>query len=93
MSGQNERAVFRPQFTLGLLYAVAIFFLYCLLLVMPELLDVMRSVPPGPAQEEAAREAAYEATRRRLPWALVATILTLIVAAYTRALPGMRGGR
>jgi len=87
------RARFEPRSTLGLLYFFACFFLYCLLLAAPALFEVARSMPPGPEQQEAARRAAQEALRGRLPVALLAALLTVGALAWARALPGMRGPR
>ena len=87
-----RKPAFRPRFSLGLVYFFAFFFLYCFVFALPALIEVATSVPPGPEQEEMAKQAAYEATRQRLPFALIAAVITVAVANYTRALPGMRGG-
>jgi ABC-type sulfate transport system permease component len=81
---------FQPRFTLSLLYLFGFFLLYCLLFVAPELYEVLRNVPPGPEQEEAAREAAREAIRPRLLYALGAALFTTAVGARAGWLPGMR---
>ena len=55
---------FQPRFTLGLVYLFGFFFLYCLLLIAPSLLEVAQTVPPGPEQQEAAQKVAHEVVRR-----------------------------
>jgi hypothetical protein len=72
------------------LYLFAFFFLYCLLLVAPELVEVARSHPPGPDQEAAAREAARRAMRPRLPVAFGLALATVAIAGHLGKLPGLR---
>ena len=86
----SRTPTFQPRFTLSLLYLFGFFLLYCLLFVAPELYDVLQNVPPGPEQEEAAREVARRAIRPRLPFALAAALVTTVVAARAGWLPGMR---
>ena len=83
-------ASFQPRFTLSLLYLFVFFFLYCLLLVLPQLYEAARSVTPGPAQEEMAKQLVREAIRPRLWIALVASVATTALGAKTGVLPGMR---
>jgi len=81
---------FRPRFTIGLFYLVAFFFLFSFLQVLPALLEVLTSMPPGPAQERAAAEAAQQSVR---PLASVALSLgATSLGSYYRLLPGMRVG-
>ena len=87
---RSRPPTFQPRFTLSLLYLFGFFLLYCLLFVAPELLEVMRNVPTGPEQEQAAREAARQAVRPRLPFALAAALVTSVIAARAGWLPGMR---
>lgn len=82
---------FRPRFTLTLLYIAAIFLLYCMLFALPELIHVLRTTPPGPEQQELAREAAREAVRPRVLFAFLAAVGTVAAGAYTRRLPGLGG--
>jgi hypothetical protein len=88
----RSRPRFQPRFTLGLFYLVAFFFLYCLLLVSPQLYEVALSVPPGPEQEEVATQMVREAIRPRFWIALVASVLTTAIGARSGVLPGMRPG-
>ena len=82
---------FQPRFTLGLLYLFGFFFVYCLLLVAPSLVEVAQTVPPGPEQREAAQEVAREVVRPRLWIALALAAVTTTLCAHFRVLPGMRG--
>jgi hypothetical protein len=81
---------FQPRFTLSILYLFGFFFLYCVLLVAPSLLEVLRTVPPGPEQQEAAQQAAHEAVRPRLWIAAVLSALTTVLGAHYRILPGLQ---
>jgi hypothetical protein len=90
---RKTRTTFEPRFTLSILYLFGFFFVYCLLLVSPALWEVLRSVPTGPEQEEAARIAAQAAIQPRLWIAVVAAASTTILGAHFRVLPGMRSRR
>ena len=91
MSGDSRsRPSFRPRFTLGLFYIFLFFFLYCMLLVSPQLYEAARSLPPGPEQEELTKQMVREAMRPRLWIALVASVATTAIGARTGVLPGMR---
>jgi hypothetical protein len=72
------------------LYLVGFFVLYALLLILPDLLDVLAQVPPGPEQEAIAREVAREAAAPRLLPALALALATAGLGAYYRVLPGLR---
>jgi TctA family transporter len=85
------RATFQPRFTLGLLYLVAFFVVYCLLLAAPALIDVANSMPPGPDQQEAAARAAQEALQSRLWIAGVAALVTTAIGIRAGVLPGTAG--
>ena len=87
------RATFQPRFTLGLLYLVAFFVVYCLLLAAPALIEVANSVPPGPEQQEAAAHAAKEAVQSRLWMAGVAALVTTAIGIRAGVLPGTRAPR
>ncbi|MDP7075976.1 MAG: hypothetical protein QF890_10740 [Myxococcota bacterium] len=89
---QRPRASFQPRFTLSLLYLALLFFVYSLVLIAPELADVLR--PAGPEDEAAVKAAAAEAARQvsgpRLPWAMGLAIATLFLGAKVGFLPGLR---
>jgi hypothetical protein len=81
---------FQPRFTLSILYLFGFFFLYCLLLVAPSLLEVAKTVPPGPEQQEVAQQVAREVVRPRLWIAVALAALTTVLGAHYRVLPGLR---
>ena len=85
--------VFRPRFTVGLLYVFALFFLFCLMIVAPALYEVWQTVPPGPEQEAAAERMARAAVAPRLHVAFIAAVIVTAVGAHTGALPGLRAPR
>jgi len=87
---RKKGGAFEPRFTLSILYLFGFFFVYCLLLVSPTLLEIIESVPTGPEQEEAARVAAQAAIQPRFWIAIVAASLTTVLGAHYRVLPGMR---
>ena len=87
---RSRPPTFQPRFTLSLLYLFGFFLLYCLLLVAPELHEVMQNVPTGPEQQQAAQEAARQAVRPRLLYALAAALATTVVAPRAGWLPGLR---
>jgi hypothetical protein len=90
--------VFRPRFTLTLLYLAFFFFLFGILLALPELLAGARDLGPGPEElttEELdrARETAREALRGgRLLVALALAVIATGLGAFARVLPGLREG-
>jgi len=91
-------ATFRPAFTLLLLYFFGVFLAFSLLLALPALLDALRTLPPGEgpltdAERAVAADAAREALRGRVPYAVIATVVVLGIGVWTRALPGLRGPR
>jgi len=79
---------FRPAFTLSLLYVVVFFFVYAFLMVLPQLLDLLSSMPPGPEQEQAATRVAREGTHPLV--AFVLSLATTALGAHFQVLPGMR---
>jgi hypothetical protein len=87
---QRAGPQFRPVAVLGLLYFALFFVVFGLLLVAPELGNVMNTIPPGPEQQTAAQEAVHAAFRPRLPFALVLALVTTAAGAYFRLLPGFR---
>ncbi len=77
---------------LSLLYLAVFFLAYSLLLIAPELLEVLNTVPTGPEQERMAEQVAHDALAPRLPIAIALSLLTLGVAGYYQRLPGLRSG-
>jgi len=86
-------AAFQPRFTLSVVYLFGFFFLYCLLLVSPSLVGVLRDVPPGPEQQAIAEKVVREAVRPRLWIAVVLSVVTTALGAHYRVLPGLRERR
>ena len=90
--------VFRPRFTLTLLYLAFFFFLFGLLLALPELLEGARDLGPGPEEltpEELdrARDTARDALQGgRLLVALALAVIATGLGTYARVLPGLREG-
>ena len=89
-SRRAARTTFRPTFTITIATFVLFFLAISLLLVLPQLLEVASQLPPGPEQQQRAREVAAEAIRPKLPLALfAAALLTGLVRAWGR-LPRLR---
>jgi hypothetical protein len=87
---RNPGPRYRPVAMLGLLYFAAFFLAYCMLLVMPELMEVLETVPTGPEQEAAARDLAKEAIRPHLLLAFALALATTALGAHYKKLPGFR---
>ena len=87
--------VFRPRFTLMLFYLVGFFFLYGLLFALPELLAAASELPAGPEELTPEEQAQAEAIARqalgggKIQLALMASIVTVGLAAWKSALPGL----
>ncbi|MBW2229558.1 MAG: hypothetical protein JRG92_03170 [Deltaproteobacteria bacterium] len=81
---------FKPRGTIGLLYIVVFFFLFSFLQVLPDLIDLLSEMPPGPAQEEAAKRAAEQQVNVLVSVALA--IGATALGAWLRILPGLREG-
>lgn len=90
LHARRRPPAFRPSFTLALVYLFAFFLVYAFLLIMPELMTVLRDVPPGPEQERLAREAAREAFAPRFLYALGLALASLGLGSYLGVLPGMK---
>jgi hypothetical protein len=91
-------ATFRPEFTLLVVYFFGVFLAFSLLLALPALLEALRTLPPGEgpltdAERAVAAEAAREALRGRVSYAVIATVVVLGIGVWMRALPGLRGRR
>lgn len=90
---RRPRATLQPRFTLGILYILVFFFVYCFVLVAPALIEVLRTVPPGPEQERLAAEAAQRAIQPRLWIALALAVATGAFGMAKGLLPGTRAPR
>ena len=87
---RRKGPVFRPSFTLALLYLAGFFTLFMLILILPELLDVLTEVSPGPEQRQIAERVAREAARPRLLPGLLLALGAVGLGSYLRLLPGLR---
>ncbi len=92
---QTRSVPFRPHFTLLLLYFFGFFVLFCFVLVLPQMIDAASQLPPGSGEltaeeKEIGAAVAREALSGRIPFALVAAIVTVAAGAYTGVLPGIR---
>ena len=87
---RRRAPAFRPSFTLALVYLAAFFVLFAFLLILPELLTVLGEVPPGPEQEQVAREVAERAAKPRILWALGLALGAVGLGAYLEVLPGLK---
>lgn len=81
---------FRPTALLSLLYFAAFFIVFGLLLVLPELNQVLATTPPGPDQQKAAEELVHAVFRPRMPFAMVLAIAATAAGIWFKALPGLR---
>ena len=81
---------FRPRFTIGVLYLGGFFLLFSFLQVLPELIHVAESMPPGPEQEEAARRVMQEGLNVLL--SILLSLAATSLGVYYSILPGMRTG-
>lgn len=79
----------RPRFTLYMLYLVGLFFVYALLLILPEMLDALDRLPPGTDPDAFAQQAAHQAAGPRLLPAFGLAFVTVALGAYYRVLPGL----
>lgn len=97
-SHRVSRPVFRPRFTLTLVYVAFFFVLFGLIFALPDLLEGVRDLGPGPREltpEELdqAREIARHALRGgRLLVALALAVIATGLGAYARVLPGLKEG-
>jgi hypothetical protein len=81
---------FRPVAILSLIYFAVFFMTFALLLVMPELNHVFKTIPEGPGQHAAAQEAVHAVVGPRFPVAFVLALAATAAGAYFKQLPGLR---
>jgi len=86
----RRRPVMKPRFTLGILYLFGFFFLFCIVLIAPELAPLVR--PAGPEDEQAMKAAAAEVARvaagPRLLVAFALAVVAVGVGSWRGILPG-----
>jgi hypothetical protein len=91
-----RRPAFRASFSLTLVYLFGLFILFALLLALPDLLQAVQQLPPGPEElSEEELELAKQVARRalgggRLFLAVGCAVVTLGLAAYLQVLPGLK---
>ncbi len=90
LPARRQPPAFRPSFTLALVYLVAFFVVFAFLLIMPELLAVLRDVPPGPEQERIAQQVAQKAFAPRAIYALALALAAVGLGSYLKLLPGLK---
>ncbi len=83
---------FTPRFTLVILYLFAFFMATSLVLILPDLMDVLAELPPGPDQQQVAEERARAAMSGRLLPAFIIAVAAVALGTYYRVLPGLRSG-
>ena len=86
------RSAFQPRFALSLFYLFGFFFLFALLLVVPELIDAYRHLPPASEEEQlaVAREISKEIVQPRLWLAIAASVFATAIGLHNNVLPGLR---
>ena len=92
MSARRPRPGFRPHFTLLLLYFAVCFLGFALLLILPEMLDALETLPADVDAELAGAEVAQEIAGPRLLAAFLLATLTVGLGAYFQVLPGIKSG-
>ena len=94
---RSGRSVFRPRFTLTILYLGFFLLLFGTLFALPDLLEGARSLGPGPEEltpEELARARNIgrdALSGGRLLVALGLAVIATGLGSYARVLPGLRG--
>lgn len=95
-SGKSKKAVFRPNFTLSIIYLLFFFFFYAMLFMFSDLMEFQRSIPLDMAEaEQKAKIAAYaqQLIQPRWIWMLGAALATTALGIYAGVLPGVRPKR
>jgi hypothetical protein len=92
---RRQRAQFRPNFMLVLLYLVAGTIAFALAFALPELIGGARELGPASsalndAELARARDIARDAVRGRLWIAFVAAAIAVGAGVWARVLPGLR---
>jgi hypothetical protein len=95
-SSKSKKAVFRPNFTLSIIYLLLFFFFYSMLYMFPKLMEFQSSIPLDMAEaEQKAKIAAYaqQLIQPRWIWMLGAALATTALGIYSGLLPGVRPKR
>jgi hypothetical protein len=79
---------FRPRFTIGIVYLVAFFLFFAFLQVLPDLIGLLSSMPPGPEQQQAAERIMRDGSSPLVSLALSLGATSL--GTWYQLLPGMR---
>ena len=90
MAPRPPRTSFRPHFTLFLFYFAAFFVGYALLLILPEMLDALETLPPEADPEQEGAALAQRIAGPRLLGAFALAAATLGLGAWYEVLPGLR---
>jgi len=86
--GARKPPPFRPRFTIGLVYMAVFFVLFQFLQVLPELIDLLRTMEAGVAQQQAAEHAMRVGSSPLV--SLVLALAATSLGSYYKVLPGMR---
>ncbi|MGH7288330.1 MAG: hypothetical protein ACREI8_09970 [Myxococcota bacterium] len=92
----RRSTVFKPRFTIVLLYVAGFFLLYAMLFALPDLVAGARELGPGPEEltsEEMARAqqiASNALAGGKVLIALVASLATVGIGIWRDVLPGVR---
>jgi ABC-type Fe3+ transport system permease subunit len=89
----RRTSAFEPRFTIMIAYLAVFFFVYCLALVSPALLEIANQPVSGPEQQQLAHDAARQAISGKLWIALLAATATVALGIWARVLPGLRARR
>ncbi len=89
MATRPPRSGFRPHFTLFLVYFIAFFIGFALLLILPEMLEAAESLAPDADPQEEGAQVARAIAGPRLLGAFALAALTLGLGAYYEVLPGI----
>jgi len=81
---------FEPRFTLSVLYLAFFFFVWALILVLPEMLEALSRLAPGDDPEAAGKAAAQSAAQGRLWIALALSLASTALGTHFGVLPGTR---
>jgi len=87
---RRRAAPFRPRFTIGIVYLAGFTLLFMLLMLMPDLLDVLAAGGDELTMQRHAEEVARANARPQI--ALGLSLLATALGGYFQVLPGLREG-